>query len=97
MRYAIFDLRLANGTEQFHLLANGSLDGLHAGSQNFSGVKALANQILTLFDVLAGSLGERDLALGVYVDLANAQIDSTLDHVSGDTGTAVQNERHLSR
>ena len=91
-----FVLRLANGAEQLHLLAYGSLDSFHAGSQNLTGVKALANQILTLFDILAGSLGECDLALGVYVDLANAQIDCLLDHIGRNAGTAVQNQGHIT-
>ena len=43
----------ANRTEEFHLFLNCSLDSFEAGSENLSGVEALAYEILAFFDVLS--------------------------------------------
>ena len=51
--------------------------------------------ILALFDVLAGGLSKHQLALGVDVDLGNAQADGLCDHLVGDAGAAVQNQRNV--
>ena len=60
-----------------------------------AGVEALALLILALFDVLAGGLSKHQLALGVDVDLGNAQADCLCDHLVGDAGAAVQDQRDV--
>ena len=62
-------LSLAYRAEEFHLLLNSRLDCLKAGSEELSGVEALALQILACLDVLSCSRRESELALCVYVDL----------------------------
>ena len=84
MRRKLFELlrlSLANRTEQFHLLLNLSLDSLGTGCEELSGIEALALEILALFDVLSCSFLEYELALGVNVDLSNAERNSLLDHI----------------
>ncbi len=63
------DLSFSNRTEELHLLLNGRLDSLCARCEELSWVKALANKILALFDVLSCCCLERKLTLCVYVDL----------------------------
>ena len=46
-------------------------------------------------DILAGSLSEDQLALGVDVDLGDAQADGLCDHVVRDAGAAVQDQRNV--
>ena len=87
-----FCLALACATEQLDLLLALGLDGLCAGSQQLAGVEALTLLILALFDVLAGGLSKHQLALGVDVDLGNAQADCLCDHLVGDAGAAVQDQ-----
>ena len=91
-----FVSRLIGRTEQLDLLFYLVHDGCSAGSQELSRVKALALLILACLDVLSGRLCEYKLALGVYVDLGNAQRDGLFDHVIRDTGTAVQYQRHIA-
>ena len=69
-------LCLVDRAEQLHLLFDGSLDSLEAGCEKLSGVEALALEILACLDVLSGSVSESELALGVDVDLGNAEGDS---------------------
>ena len=90
------ELSLVCRAEELDLFLNGSLDCLNAGSEKLSGVKALTLKILACLDVLTGSSSESELALGVNVDLGNAERNSLLDHISGDTGTAVKNEGHIA-
>ena len=71
-----------------------ALMAIEARSQQLAGVEALAFQILAGLDVLTGSIGEGQLALGVHVDLGNTQADGLLDHVGGDAGAAMQNQRN---
>ena len=87
---------LVDGAEQLHLLLDGGLDGLGAGSKQLARVKALALLILAGLDVLAGGVCEGELALGVDVDLRYAQDDGFLDHVSRDAGAAVQHQRQIA-
>ena len=82
-------------SEQLDLFLALGLDGLCAGSQQLAGVEALALLILALFDVLAGSLSEDQLALGVDVDLGDAQADGLCNHVVRDAGAAVQDQRNV--
>ena len=63
------DLSFSNRTEELHLLLNGRLDSLCARCEELSWVKALANKILALFDVLSCCCLECKLTLCVYVDL----------------------------
>ena len=86
-----FRLALACAAEQLDLLLALGLDGLCAGSQQLAGVEALALLILAFFDVLTGGFSKHQLALGVDVDLGNAQADGLCDHLIGDAGAAVQN------
>ena len=76
-----FRLALACAAEQLDLLLALGLDGLCAGSQQLAGVEALTLLIFALFDVLAGGLSKHQLALGVDVDLGNAQADCLCDHL----------------
>ena len=85
---------LVDGTEQLHLLLDGRLDRLEARCEELSRVKALALEILAGLDVLSGRLSKGELALGVDVDLGNAEGNRLLDHVGRDARTAVENERH---
>ncbi len=48
-----------------------------------------------LFDVLTGGLSKHQLALGVDVDLGDTQADGLCDHLIGDAGAAVQNQRNV--
>ena len=80
---------LADRTEELHLFLDGVLDGLVAGSQQLAGVIALALLVLALFDVLAGRRGESQLALGVDIDLGNAQGDRLANHLGRDAGAAL--------
>ena len=89
-------LCLVDRSEQLHLIFDGSLDSLEAGCEKLSGVEALALEILARLDVLSGSVSESELALGVDVDLGNAEGDSFLYHVCGDACAAVENEGHLA-
>ena len=89
-------LCFAYGAEDLHLLLDLCLDSLGAGSEQLSGVEALALLVLACLDISAGSLSEYELALRVDVDLADAQRDRLLDHVVRDTGAAVQNEGHVA-
>ena len=86
------DLALAGAAEQLDLLLALVDDGLRAGSQQLAGVEALALLILASLDILAGSLSEDQLALGVDVDLGDAQADGLCDHLVGDAGAAVQDQ-----
>ena len=86
----------ANGAKQFHFFFYSSLDSFCAGSQKLTRVKALAFQILTSFDVLAGSISKCQLALGVNVDLGYAKVNCFLDLICRDSGTTVQNQRKLT-
>ena len=90
-----FRLALACAAEQLDLLLALGLDGLCAGSQQLAGVEALALLILAFFDVLTGGFSKHQLALGVDVDLGNAQADCLCDHLVGDAGAAVQNQRNI--
>ena len=87
-----FCLALAGAAEQLDLFLALVDDGLRAGSQQLAGVEALALLILASLDILAGSLSEDQLALGVDVDLGDAQADGLCDHVVGDAGAAVQDQ-----
>ena len=92
----VYDLCLADRTEELHLVLDSSLDSLIAGSKDLSGIVALALEILLSLEVLSGSFLECPLALGVYVDLGNAHGDSLLDLIIGDAGTAVENQRDIA-
>ena len=87
---------LVYGTEQLHFLLNGSLDSFKAGSQQLTRVITLTLLIFACFDVLSCSFCEGKLALGVYIDLSNAQRDCFLDHVSRDACAAVKNQRKVA-
>ncbi len=87
---------LANRAEGCDLLSNLSLDSLEAGSEKLSGVEALALKVLALFDVLSCSFLEYELALGINIDLSNAEGDRLLDHIVRDTCAAVENEGHIA-
>ena len=88
-------LALAGAAEQLDLLLALVDDGLRAGSQQLAGVEALALLILASLDVLAGGLSEDQLALGVDVDLGDAQADGLCDHLVGDAGAAMQDQRNV--
>ena len=89
-------LSLSNRTEQFHFFFYGCLDGLKSGSQQFSRVIAFALLILTSLDIFPGSRRKCQLALSIHIDLGYTQVDGLFDHVCRDSGTAVQNQRHIS-
>ena len=82
--------------EDLSLLLNGLHDSVGTGLQKLTGIKALALSVLACLDVLSGSLCEGKLALGVDVDLGNAQGDGLLDLVCRDAGTAVQYQGQIS-
>ena len=63
------------------LLLDGRLDGFRARSEQLARVEALALPILAGLDVSARRGREGELALGVDVDLRNAEADGLLDHV----------------
>ncbi len=92
----VYDLCLADRTEELHLVLYSSLDSLIAGCKDLSGIVALALEILLSLEVLSGSFLECPLALGVYVDLGNAHGDGLLDLIIGDAGTAVENQRDIA-
>ena len=87
---------LVVGTEDNDLLFDAVCDSLCAGSEKLTRIEALALEILAGLDVLPGCFRESDLALSVDVNLGNAKLDGLLDHLGGDTGTAVKNERHVA-
>ena len=89
-------LRFADRAEQFHLLFDFRFDRFGAGSEQLAGVKALALLVLAGLDVLAGRFSEYQLALGVDVDLRDAERDGFLDLVVRDAGAAVENEGHVA-
>ena len=89
-------LRLTYGSEQLHLLLYGILNRLEAGSQKLTGVEALALLILAFLNILTGSGCEGKLALGVYIDLGNAQGNRFLDHVSRNTCAAMKHQGKVS-
>ena len=89
------DLALAGAAEQLDLLLALVDDGLSAGSQQLAGVEALALLILASLDILAGGLSKDQLALGVDVDLGDAEADGLCDHLVGDAGAAVQDQRNV--
>src|SRR5699024_4809459 len=74
----------------------GILDRLCAGSQELTMVIALAFLILACLDILSGSSSKCELALGVHVDLGNAEGNCLLDHISRDSGAAMKNQRKIS-
>ena len=89
-------LRLSYGSEELHLLLYGILDGLEARSQKLTRIKALALLILALFNILTGSSCEGKLALGIHIDLGNAQGNGLLDHVCRNACAAVEHQRKVS-
>jgi len=67
--FSCAELCLANRAEEFHLLLNSSLDSLCTGSEELSGVKALALKVLACLDVLSCCCCKCKLALCIYVNL----------------------------
>ena len=90
-----YALCLAYAAEDLHLLLDCGLDGVYAGSENLSGVEALAGKILAGLDIASYGSGECDLALGVDVDLCDAERNSLLDHILRDACSAVENKGHI--
>ena len=86
---------LVGAAEQLDLLADLLHDGVGARLQQLAGVIALALLILAGLDVGTGGLSKDQLAVGVDVDLADAQADGLLDHLVGDAGAAVQDQRNV--
>ena len=58
-----------NVNTEFHLFLNSSLDSLCTGSEELSGVKALALKVLACFNVFSCCCCKCELALCVYVNL----------------------------
>src|SRR5699024_2672610 len=86
---------LVGAAEQLDLLADLLHDGVSARLEQLAGVVALALLILAGLDVGAGCLSKDELAVGVDVDLADAQADGLLNHGVGNAGAAVQDQRNV--
>ena len=64
------------------------------GASSLRGSKPLPCWSLPSSMYLRYSGGESQLALGVHVDLGDAQGDGLLDHLGGDAGAAVKHQGH---